>query len=58
MPLARLSTSAVQDLDCWDVLSIAIAVAHRFGFFFLPIDFSNFAATLFPLVVAVCILCI
>ena len=47
MPLARLSTSAVQGLDCWDGLSIAIAVGHRFGFFFPPIDCSNFATTLF-----------
>jgi hypothetical protein len=48
----------LQGLDCWDVLSTAIAVGHRFGFFFPPIDFSNFAATLFPLEAAVCILCI
>lgn len=47
MPPALLSTSAVQGLDCWDVLSIAIAVVHRFGFFYPPIDFSNFEATLF-----------
>lgn len=29
------------------MLSIAIAVVHRFGFFYPPIDFSNFEATLF-----------
>jgi GntR family transcriptional regulator len=49
MQPALLSTSAVQDWDCWDVLSIAIAVVHRFGFFFPPIDCSNSTATLFSL---------